>query len=221
MTNTDKQIIIDGVDVSGCKYYDNLDCYAERGCCGYPLDCEDNPNCYYKQLKRKEQECAQFRNANDEKNELLAKLGCPTTATAKRNVLCLQQQIDKLKEDNEELRKNILLKCPNCGEEYLSPEGAALYEENTNLKERIKGEIHLVNNYKEDFAKQFKQAEKYKQTLTEIKEIVRKHYKTEEELFKIRHSRLPKFSMGALNGRHNLALEILQKIKEVINESNI
>ena len=59
--------------------------------------------------------------------------------------------------------------------------------------------------------------EHYKQTLAEIKEIVRKNYKTEEELFKIRHSRLPKFSMGALNGRHNLASEILQKISEVEN----
>ena len=55
---------------------------------------------------------------------------------------------------------------------------------------------------------------KLKDCLTEIKDIVSKNYKTEEELFKIRHSRLPKFSMGALNGRHNLASEIIQKISE-------
>ena len=57
--------------------------------------------------------------------------------------------------------------------------------------------------------------EKLEQVLAEIKEIVERNHKTKEELFKIRHSRLTKFSMGALNGRHNLASEILQKISEV------
>ena len=61
--NEDKQIIIDGVDVSGCKHYDDLDCYAQRDNCGYPLDCKDHPNCYYKQLKRKEQECERLKEA--------------------------------------------------------------------------------------------------------------------------------------------------------------
>ena len=69
-----------------------------------------------KQLMEALKENEELNKINDEKNKLLAKLGCPTTATAKRKVLCLQQQIDKLKEDNEELRKNILLKRPNCGE---------------------------------------------------------------------------------------------------------
>ena len=53
---TDKQIIIDGVDVSGCGHYEDLNCFAYRDSCGYPLDCKDNPNCSYKQLKRKKQE---------------------------------------------------------------------------------------------------------------------------------------------------------------------
>lgn len=56
-----KSIIIDGVDVSECKYYDDLDCYAERDNCGYPLDCKDSPNCYFKQLKRKEQILAEIK----------------------------------------------------------------------------------------------------------------------------------------------------------------
>lgn len=54
---TDKEIIIDGVDVSECDFLwkeklpkkvcnnGNLDC-----------NCNSNPNCYFKQLKRKEQE---------------------------------------------------------------------------------------------------------------------------------------------------------------------
>lgn len=60
---TDKQIIIDGVDVSVCKLYneDNgvvaPDGTAERTELCYLTNdyCENNPNCYYKQLKRKEQ----------------------------------------------------------------------------------------------------------------------------------------------------------------------
>ena len=106
---TDKQIIIDGIDVSGC------DCYCDGKClCEYNeinrkiiryYSCNKFPNCYYKQLKAKEQECEEFRKANDEKNELLAKLGCPTTATARRKVFCLQEQLDQLKAENEELKR--------------------------------------------------------------------------------------------------------------------
>lgn len=55
---TDKEIIIDDVDVSGCKHY-NPEQYFECniGCC----HCEENPNCYYKQLKRKEQALDEIR----------------------------------------------------------------------------------------------------------------------------------------------------------------
>ena len=58
---TDKQIIIDGVDVSGCKCYNpniKMDCLL------YPLQsdaCKNNPNCHYKLYKRKEQECDKWQ----------------------------------------------------------------------------------------------------------------------------------------------------------------
>lgn len=55
---TDKQILIDGVDVSGCIYYKNKSCIVDYYLADIPFDeakCELNPNCYYKQLKRKEQ----------------------------------------------------------------------------------------------------------------------------------------------------------------------
>ena len=63
---TDKQIIIDGCDVSGCVFYgfSNLNnhlCTSKEFSkidCTY---CNDNPNCYYKQLKRKEQECEELK----------------------------------------------------------------------------------------------------------------------------------------------------------------
>lgn len=53
---TDKQIIIDGVDVSGCEYCLKMTkyrCTIQRDV--YKCLCEENPNCYFKQLKRKEQ----------------------------------------------------------------------------------------------------------------------------------------------------------------------
>ena len=104
---TDKHIIIDGIDVSGCSYgeieKDIFKCSCEYNVRSASMFCKDNHNCYYKQLKHKEQECEEFRKANDEKNELLAKLGCPTTATAKRKVFCLQEQLDQLKAENEHL----------------------------------------------------------------------------------------------------------------------
>jgi hypothetical protein len=59
---TDKeQIIIDGVDVRGCK-----DRYCDTNCGNTGLSCpdimcENNANCYYKQLQRKEQECEKLK----------------------------------------------------------------------------------------------------------------------------------------------------------------
>lgn len=62
---TDKPIIVDNIDVSKCEYRDWRNfCHCDnskenegeervtgRGGCKY------NPNCYFKQLKRKEEEC--------------------------------------------------------------------------------------------------------------------------------------------------------------------
>ena len=197
---TDKQIIIDGCDVSGCSLYEDNPKYRMWGTCdcmrsmvdqsGYDelagAECKGY-NCYYKQLKRseaqseamfvthtdlekkykaKEQECEEFRKANDEKNELLAKLGCPTIATAKRKVFCLQEQIDKLKVENDSLKKqlqfefdetllqysntiedlqkqlkdSVMQKCPQCGETYLNPVGSKLYEALIEIKELVQSD---------------------------------------------------------------------------------
>lgn len=65
----DKQIIIDGVDISKCEYRD----WRNFCCCDNSKEnegeervtgrggCKYNPNCHYKQLKRKEQECEEFK----------------------------------------------------------------------------------------------------------------------------------------------------------------
>ena len=63
---TDKQIIIDGVDVSGCKKYEHeiVRCNAtlKNMCfCGGRCTDKKNADCYFKQLKRKEQECEELK----------------------------------------------------------------------------------------------------------------------------------------------------------------
>lgn len=67
----DKQIIIDGVDVSGCKKLMQgivpFGCMEDRKTCS----CMNNPNCLYKQLKRKEQECEELKEEIDDLKEII------------------------------------------------------------------------------------------------------------------------------------------------------
>ena len=94
---TDKQIMIDGVDVNGCKYYNpniKMDCIL------YPLQpdaCKNNPNCYYKQLARKEQECKELKEINS------------TLLEYRRHAVtcqeCYEDGLEDGKTSNKELRK--------------------------------------------------------------------------------------------------------------------
>lgn len=67
---TDK-IMIDGVDVNKCAF---LDDYSRSMCNGVRGDnsgfhqgfCIQNPNCYYKQFKRKEEECKKLKEQFDD-----------------------------------------------------------------------------------------------------------------------------------------------------------
>lgn len=71
MTNKE-QIIIDGVDVSGCIHYKNQSCIADYLLTDQDFSkakCAYSPNCYYKQLQRKEQECDRYRKALKEIEE--------------------------------------------------------------------------------------------------------------------------------------------------------
>lgn len=71
---TDKQIIIDGCDVSGCvklRPYNECGCQPNYGG-SYGL-CSEWKNCYYKQLKRKEQELEQYKKSKQASYEQLQK----------------------------------------------------------------------------------------------------------------------------------------------------
>ena len=59
---TDKQIIIGGVDVSGCIYYDNGKCLNDEM---VQCSCKNVAVCYYKEYKRKEQECERLKETFD------------------------------------------------------------------------------------------------------------------------------------------------------------
>lgn len=52
------------------------------------------------------------------------------------------------------------------------PDIQRLKSENEELKNRVKAEIHLGNNYKKDFAEQVKIAENYRSALENVRDIV-------------------------------------------------
>ena len=58
---TDKQIIIDGVDVAGCVRLQDDEISCDLG-----GECKGWENCYYKQLKRKEQELEELQETIDD-----------------------------------------------------------------------------------------------------------------------------------------------------------
>ena len=57
---TDKQIIIDGVPVQDCCYFDYENDGYEDSCYIHQNECSAQ-NCYYKQYKAKEQECEELK----------------------------------------------------------------------------------------------------------------------------------------------------------------
>ena len=108
---TDKQIIIDGVDVSGCEYFRETlptGCLGEYRCnCDsintMSLNCEEN-NCIYKQLKAKEQECKRLMETCKEMNEVIR-----TETTRCSLVNSLNEQLDQLKAENEILKEKLII----------------------------------------------------------------------------------------------------------------
>lgn len=69
-----EQITIDGVDVSGCEFHqiDANELYPKAHYCGSMKNtfCENDPNCYYKQLVRKTQECEKLKEQLMQKDEV-------------------------------------------------------------------------------------------------------------------------------------------------------
>lgn len=160
---TDKeQIIIDGVDVSKCKYFEDGECGCEYYLrYGYEITmhdrCEECPNCYFKQLARKTQE-------SSEVHKYYKELRTPATELADKNVKLNKQlkekeqeytqlkedykeleqrhneafqDFERIKQECEELRKTVLTRCPECNSEYLTPIGVELYEQNYHYRKAL------------------------------------------------------------------------------------
>lgn len=112
----DKEIIIDGVDVSKCNWCDfepDAEPYRRIND-GEDLSCEDNPNCYFKQLKRKEQECEKLyiqletdEEYHKEEENTLRKI---IKNKEERNIE-LYKENNKYKQAIDEIEKNIKDYC--------------------------------------------------------------------------------------------------------------
>ena len=176
----DKQIIIDGIDVSGCEciiedyYYQQANNLAngykhiknvcelgESGSEYYNLFCKDNHNCCYKQLKRKEQECEEL---NERTASIIYSLtGGRLSYSTYTLEGCEQAYHDQLEIDVERATKEL--------QEVLQ----AKAKECKGLKEKVK-ELHQgwINCDKErnlqEANSEFRQRviNRYKQTLIEI-----------------------------------------------------
>ena len=106
---TDKQIIIDGIDVSFCPNHYNgwsslhrdtramCECGYSRECSPREFECSHYVKCLEKKLQAKEQECERLKekylNLKEQNGNNIVKLN---TAN---------EQLDQLKAENEELRK--------------------------------------------------------------------------------------------------------------------
>ena len=95
---TNKQIIIDGVLVQDCCYFDYENDGYEDSCYIHQNECSAQ-NCYFKQLKRKEQECDKLKQALAEIEEI---------------AMCIMD--DDLEESSAYYNaKQILQKISECG----------------------------------------------------------------------------------------------------------
>lgn len=151
---TDKQIIIDG-DVSGCEFLitsgDKQMCrciksdlfgaieFVENARNG---NCKDNPNCYYKQLKRKEQECEKLK-IELENSIKLNKANAKSYEKFWYKVEAYKQTLSEIKEIAEEnLQTNA---CANCDGKGIQ-EGCIDTDCSYYQMEKIYKKISGVNN---------------------------------------------------------------------------
>ena len=124
-----EEIIINGVDVSGCEKQGEtiagITCgngerirLANEIITKHKL-CKDNPNCVYKQLKRKEQECEELKKIiNETKN---SKLDLKSFLVGEAIQNEYEQQLDQLKQTIAEIKEiaepyemTINKICGNC-----------------------------------------------------------------------------------------------------------
>ena len=153
-------------------------------------------------LKAKEQECERWKKANDEKNELFAKLCCPTVTTARREAFTLQQQIDTLKAERDKIKaigdnyfdeyEMCCLDLPDAIDSLLKrydnafikfkKERKELKEDNDELKKLLKVRIEDLCDSCGASSMMPMPCKVYEKTLIEIKEIVKQGVKIHDDI---------------------------------------
>ena len=172
---TDKQIIIDGIDVNALRS-DEIACMNRYEVARLFIktiellvaneqECETLASQLDFEVQKKEcleQECERLK----EQLKTLDDEDITYQLTEEQ-----YKEYDQLKAENEELKNTIMQKCPQCGEVYLNPIGCELYEQIDQLKaenEKLKNfHINLVG-VKEC---EIRELARYKQAIEKIKEI--------------------------------------------------
>lgn len=98
-----KPIMIDRVDVSGCKFWKGY-CRLSSLCDYAGHLCECTPNCYFKQLSRKTHECEELSKNSIGFAKKCQKLELEIFHLKDKNNV-LTRQLDQLKAENEEYKK--------------------------------------------------------------------------------------------------------------------
>lgn len=196
---TDKQIIIDGIEIYKCRN-------AKRSIFGIDVecqlggDCSQRPDCDYKQLKRKEQECEELK-IEVEKWESAFTLDTKMLDNADCRKNELEQQIDQLKAENDELKEqleradeDIKAKCTRCAMTN------QLDEQLDQLKAEVKSKTEYIQEQRDIINQYSKEIEMYKKCQG------KRASKREEEL---------KAENKHLNDLLNQALKELEEMREL------
>ena len=181
---TDKQIIINGIDVSGCDFLLKEDDYCSysgeyrgyKGQCSCSDEemCKDHPNCFYKktlkQLKAKEQECQRLINKNNRLEEELNAI--KLLLEGKNNQYAAKEQENEaLKNRSDEWMSKYEQEVKP--REFINERLNQLKAENKELRKCYKNNSALLDFKETNNTKLVNKIIKLEQTLAEIKELVK------------------------------------------------
>ena len=150
-----EQIIIDGVNVYGCVQF----IQEEEDCCNLGGSCKGWPNCYYKQLARKTQECKKLNNKIIDMNSIIEDAAI-NLGNKYFTLYDLPFEIKKLSQECESLKaeeKYLKQCCQKAGEELAKHS----FEYDGKEKNLVVQAIELNEKY-----------EKFKKALEEIEEVI-------------------------------------------------
>lgn len=173
--NSKEQIIIDGVVVSDCKdIYCGTNCGNTGASCP-DIKCKNNPNCYFKQLARKSQECEELREDYAElehrHNEAFQDF-----ERIKQKYEHLQEKYEALKLENEEGYEIV---------DELKHECEELKEENQKLEMQLCNDCgerddynipcKMIRDLGYGLQKEIEENDRYRKALEEIEEYAKEN----------------------------------------------